>query len=168
MADKVYGFCGTNKCKREVYPKESLYTIPQIDTMVRDLQNSIRIVGDEKASAQYTDTRFQQVNNQITALNSALTTLNNTINDTFNSFLVVEEKTGIATPNGTSQIIVVEMNVAKAGYTPIGVVGWQTSVNAAHISEMEISDNNLFLEIYRNNETHSFSWNAYVLYRKNL
>ena len=168
MADKVYGFCGTNKCKREVYPKESLYTIPQIDTMVRDLQNSIRIVGDEKADQLYTDTKFQQVNDQITALNNSLTALNNAINDTLTNFLVVEEKTGVATPNGTSQLIVLEMNIAKAGYTPIGIVGWETSVAAAHISEITISDNTLFLTIYRNNEANSFSWSAHILYRRNL
>lgn len=33
MADKVYGFCGTNKCKREVYPKEQVDAIKtEIDT----------------------------------------------------------------------------------------------------------------------------------------
>lgn len=43
MADKVYGICGTNKCKREVIPKEETYTKDQVNNFIQmkctDLSN---------------------------------------------------------------------------------------------------------------------------------
>lgn len=35
MSEKVYGICGTNKCKKEVIPKEEAYTKEQIDFFVQ-------------------------------------------------------------------------------------------------------------------------------------
>lgn len=35
MSEKVYGICGTNKCRKEVIPKEESYTKEQIDFFVQ-------------------------------------------------------------------------------------------------------------------------------------
>lgn len=35
MSEKVYGICGTNKCKKEVIPKEEAYTKEDIDFFVQ-------------------------------------------------------------------------------------------------------------------------------------
>ena len=86
----------------------------------------------------------------------------------FSDYLVVETKTQ-AISFSNQRYKYYSVNVAKNGYTPIGLVGWSTGSVDWLISQYFISGNTATVHLFRTaSATTSTTFTLHVLYRKNI